>query len=224
METTFSLRGCSTRSATAREMKPWQQLDCWEQAPRPSQTTTSTWVRIPLRQPRTWSMRRDLAIRHFYNSNGLLSAFVNNVVDEVQIPGLSGGDPATWGIPSMNFASGPAGTTKNIWSSFGDLGGDGPYVVTDPTWQIVDNVSWQKGKHSLRFGFEYNRQTFNQLGNQFSRGQFSASRLPLHSIRYGTFRRRRPRRLAPRQPLSVNGRRGCGERELRAQRRRRIYR
>ena len=31
-----------------------------------------------------------------------------------------------------------------------------------------------RGKHSLRFGFEYNRQTFNQLGNQFSRGQFFA--------------------------------------------------
>jgi len=110
---------------------------------------------------------------YFYNSNGLLSAFVHNVVDEVQIPGLSGGDPSTWGVPSMNFASGPAGTTKNIWTSFGDLGGDGPYVVTDPTWQIVDNLSWQKGKHSLRLGFEYNRQTFNQLGNQFSRGQFT---------------------------------------------------
>jgi hypothetical protein len=31
-----------------------------------------------------------------------------------------------------------------------------------------------RGKHELRFGFEYNRQTFNQLGNQFSRGQFFA--------------------------------------------------
>lgn len=109
---------------------------------------------------------------YFYNSNGLLSAFTNDVVDKVKIPGLSGGDPSTWGIPSTNFSSGPAGTTKNIWTSFGDLGGDGPYVVTDPTWQIVDNVSWEKGKHSLRLGFEYNRQTFNQLGNQFSRGQF----------------------------------------------------
>lgn len=109
---------------------------------------------------------------HFYNSNGLLSAFTHDVVGEVGIPGLSSGAPSTWGVPSMNFASGPTGTTKSIWTSFGDLGGDGPYVVTDPTWQIVDNVSWEKGKHSLRMGFEYNRQTFNQLGNQFSRGQF----------------------------------------------------
>ena len=110
---------------------------------------------------------------HFFNSLGLLSAYTSNVVDSIGIPGLSGGAPATWGIPSVSFASGPTGTTKNIWSNFGDLGGDGPYVVTDPTWQIVDNVSWVIGKHSLRLGFEYNRQTFNQLGNQFSRGQFA---------------------------------------------------
>jgi hypothetical protein len=111
---------------------------------------------------------------HFFNSLGLLSAYTNDVVDAIKIPGLSGGAPSTWGIPDQAFSSGPAGTTPPIWQEIGDIGGDGPYVVTDPTWQIVDNVSWVKGKHSMRFGFEYNRQTFNQLGNQFSRGQFFA--------------------------------------------------
>jgi len=111
---------------------------------------------------------------HFFNSLGLLSAYTNNVVDSIGIPGLKGGDPATWGIPDMAFSQGPKGTTPAIWQEIGDIGGDGPYVVTDPTWQIVDNLSWVKGKHSLRFGFEYNRQTFKQLGNQFSRGQFFA--------------------------------------------------
>jgi hypothetical protein len=114
---------------------------------------------------------------NFFNSLGLLSAYTNDVVDAVKVPNLSGGFPSTWGIPAMSFANGPAGTTPNIWTSFGDLGGDGPYVVTDPTWQIVDNLSWVMGKHSWRFGFEYNRQTFNQLGNQFSRGQFSSEPL-----------------------------------------------
>lgn len=111
---------------------------------------------------------------HFFNSQGLLSAFTHDVVDEIGIPGLKGGDPATWGIPDQAFSQGPAGTTPAIWSEIGDIGGDGPYVVNDPTWQIVDNLSWIKGKHSLRVGFEYSRQTFNQLGNQFSRGQFFA--------------------------------------------------
>jgi hypothetical protein len=114
---------------------------------------------------------------HFFNSLGLLSAYTTDVVDSLGIPGLKGGAASTWGIPAVTLESGPAGTTKSNWaggssSGFGDLGGDGPYVVTDPTWEIVDNISWMRGKHSLRFGFEYNRQTFNQLGNQFSRGQF----------------------------------------------------
>ena len=111
---------------------------------------------------------------HFYNSTGLLAAFTNDVVSPLGIPGLKGGAPATWGIPDVSLNSGPTGTTKDIWSGFGDRGGDGPYVVTDPTWQIVDNLGWVRGKHSFRIGFEYNRQTFNQLGNQFSRWQFGA--------------------------------------------------
>ena len=111
---------------------------------------------------------------HFYNSLGLLSAFTHNVVDEVKIPGLSGGASSTWGIPDVSFGNAGGNPLKQIWSGFGDRGGDGPYVVTDPSWQIVDNLSWVKGKHSLRLGYEFNRQTFNQLGNQFSRGQFSA--------------------------------------------------
>jgi hypothetical protein len=115
---------------------------------------------------------------HFFNSLGLLSAYTNDVVDAAKIPGLAGGDPSTWGIPSMSFASGPnsggaAGTTPNIWSNFGDQGGDGPYVINDPTVMGVDNLSWTKGKHDFRFGFEYDYQIFNQLGNQFSRGLFS---------------------------------------------------
>jgi hypothetical protein len=118
---------------------------------------------------------------HFFNSTGLLSAFTTDVVDKLGIPGLSGGDPSTWGIPDMGFASASGtvgvgtGTTPSIWTEFGDVGGDGPYVLNDPTWQIVDNVTWVKGRHALRLGFEYNRQTFNQLGNQFSRGQFSSA-------------------------------------------------
>jgi hypothetical protein len=114
---------------------------------------------------------------HFFNSLGLLAAYTTDVVTGLGIPGLKGGDPSTWGIPDVAFNSGPTGTTKSIWGAangLGDRGGDGPYVLNDPVWQIVDNLSWMKGKHALRFGFEYNRQTFNQLGNQFSRGQFSS--------------------------------------------------
>ncbi len=102
-----------------------------------------------------------------------------DVVDRPQdIPGLNGGCSFNLGYPEhCPSVQDLRVRHKSIWSGFGDRGGDGPYVVTDPTWQIVDNVSWIRGKHSLRLGFEYNRQTFNQLGNQFSRGQFSSQPL-----------------------------------------------
>ena len=40
---------------------------------------------------------------HFFNSLGLLSAYTNDVVDAVEIPGLNGGDPSTWGIPAVSL-------------------------------------------------------------------------------------------------------------------------
>jgi Carboxypeptidase regulatory-like domain/TonB dependent receptor len=120
---------------------------------------------------------------YLYNSLAPLQAFTKNVVDTLGIPGLVGGPPAQWGIPSMSFANAPGtpglgtGSTPNLWSGFGDQGGDTPYVTQDPIWQIVDNVTWVKGKHSLRLGFEYNRQNFNEFGNQFLRGQFTSEPL-----------------------------------------------
>ncbi len=100
----------------------------------------------------------------FFNSIGTLSAFTNNAVGALGIPGLNAGGPATWGIPNISL-------NGDIFSGIGDST-DGPYVITDNTVQAVDNLSWIKGKHTIRFGFEYTRQNFNQVGNQFSRGNF----------------------------------------------------
>jgi Carboxypeptidase regulatory-like domain len=101
----------------------------------------------------------------FFNSLGTLSAFSNNVVAEIGIPGQNPGDPVTWGIPNVGFS----GTG---FTAIGDAN-DGPFANDNNTLQFVDKVSWLRGKHSLAFGFEYNRQNYNQIGNQFSRGLFS---------------------------------------------------
>ena len=102
---------------------------------------------------------------NFYNSLGLYSQGVNDAVSKVGIPGLQPGIPATWGIPAVGF-------TGDIYSGIGDSS-DGPYVTKDPNISINDNVNWLRGKHSFSFGFQYERQTFNELGNQFSRGSFT---------------------------------------------------
>ena len=112
-----------------------------------------------------------------FNSIGTLSAFNTNVVQALNVPGLQPGDPATWGIPAISL-------NGDGFSGIGD-NTDGPYVIKNNSLQAVDNVSWIKGKHTIRFGFEYTRQNFDQVGNQFSRGNFvfqpNATQSPTHT-------------------------------------------
>jgi hypothetical protein len=98
----------------------------------------------------------------FFNSAGRELAFVRNVVQELGIPGLNAGDPVTWGIPAVGFTR---------YSGFGD-DSEGPYANDNGALQVVDNISWIRGKHALRFGGEIRRDRYNQVGNQFARGSF----------------------------------------------------
>ena len=78
------------------------------------------------------------------------------------IPGLNGGEPVTWGIPSISLQN---------YSGFGD-DSEGPYANDNNSMEFVDNFSWIHGKHSFRFGGEIRRDRYNQVGNQFARGSF----------------------------------------------------
>ena len=98
----------------------------------------------------------------FFNSAGRELAFKRDVVTELGIPGLKGGDPVTWGIPSVAVTN---------YSGFGD-DSEGPYANNNHSLQFVDNFSWIRGKHSFRFGGEIRRDEYNQVGNQFARGSF----------------------------------------------------
>src|SRR3989441_10111916 len=101
----------------------------------------------------------------FYNFIGTLLAFDTDVVSAVGIPGQKSVAPVTWGIPAVTFS----GTG---FQPLGD-GTEGPYGSDNHTLELVDKLSWIHGKHTFRFGFEYNRQNYNEVGNQFTRGQFS---------------------------------------------------
>ncbi len=102
----------------------------------------------------------------FFNSLGTLSAGTKDIVSAIGIPGQNPGAPLTWGVPNVVF-SGFGGLT-----AIGDAN-DGPFRNDNNTLQFVDKLSWIHGKHAFDFGFEYDRQNFNQLGNQFSRGVFT---------------------------------------------------
>jgi len=104
----------------------------------------------------------------FYNSVGTLLAFQRNVVDELGIPGLKGGDPVSWGIPSISIAN---------YNGIGD-GTDGPFENKNSTLQFLNNTSVTRGKHAFRFGGEIRKDQFNQVGNQYGRGSFTFSTTP----------------------------------------------
>jgi Carboxypeptidase regulatory-like domain len=101
----------------------------------------------------------------FYNSIGTLLAFDTDVVSDISIPGQKSGAPVTWGIPFV-------GLSGTGFTGIGDST-EGPYANDNNTLQFVEKLSWIRGKHAFAFGFEYNRQNYNQVGNQFSRGSFT---------------------------------------------------
>ena len=109
----------------------------------------------------------------FYNSVGTLLAFQRNVVDELAIPGLAGGDPVSWGIPSVGITN---------YQGIGDST-DGPFENKNSTLQFLNNTSITRGKHSFRFGGEIRRDQFNQVGNQFGRGSFGFTKTPTQDPR-----------------------------------------
>jgi hypothetical protein len=90
--------------------------------------------------------------------------------------------PQFWGIPVI---------TINNFSQAADPQ-NGPYIAWDTTIHYSDNFSWNIGKHSLKFGADYQRIRFNVTGNDYARGGFSftgtytdqanTSPLPLNSM------------------------------------------
>ncbi len=95
-----------------------------------------------------------------FNSTGRELAFLRDVNGELKLPGLPSPPPDAWGIPEVGITG---------FSGFGDST-EGPYVNHNHMFQWVDNLSWIRGKHSLRFGAEIRRDRYNQIGNQFPRG------------------------------------------------------
>lgn len=98
----------------------------------------------------------------FYNTTGPQLAFTRDVVGALGIRGLASGPPVQWGIP---------GIVMQGYSGFGNSS-EGPYENDNSAMQFINNLSWIRGKHSFKFGGEVRRDAYNQVGNQFARGEF----------------------------------------------------
>ncbi len=90
---------------------------------------------------------------------------LQNTTNVIQQLGIGAFNPpqGSWGIPNITLTS---------LSSFGTPT-SGPWVLKDHTFQVVDDVSWIHGHHTIKFGAEIGRYQFNQAGNQDMRGQFT---------------------------------------------------
>ncbi len=99
----------------------------------------------------------------FYNTTGPELAFNRDVVGELGIPGLASGPPVQWGIPNVSLG---------VYSGFGN-DSEGPYENDNYSLQWINNTSITRGKHTLKFGAEVRRDAYDQVGNQFARGQFT---------------------------------------------------
>jgi hypothetical protein len=99
----------------------------------------------------------------FYNTTGPELAFSRDVVSELAIPGLKGGPEVQWGIPGISI---------NNYSFFGN-DSEGPYENNNSALQFINNMSIIRGKHTIKVGGEIRRDAYNQVGNQFARGQFT---------------------------------------------------
>ncbi len=102
-------------------------------------------------------------LNQFKNIIGQELGGIKNVVEDVGIP-MKYPDPDTWGIPTMRDMIGMQGSIGN--------GTNGPFRIQDKIFQVMENFSWIKGKHSIKMGGEYRYDIYDQIGNEFGRPVF----------------------------------------------------
>jgi hypothetical protein len=85
-------------------------------------------------------------------------------------------DPNTIGL---NFGTGKLGLPEFDFTNIENLGATGfsvPRGRTSETFQILDNFTWLKGRHTLKFGGEFRRAAISNFNDNLERGiyQFTA--------------------------------------------------
>ncbi len=116
----------------------------------------------------------------FDNDRASFYNFRRDVTTELAIPGLVPPIQAAWGSPQVSFSG------NNVVAGWGETT-EAPFVLRNRTYQLLDNLSWIKGKHTFKMGLEIASRRFNQIGNQFPRGFFDfPSRYTADPARLGT--------------------------------------
>lgn len=88
-------------------------------------------------------------------------------LDTLKIPGTNGSDPLQGGEPAFQFASGTL-------SPLGNPNTGNPFLFRDNQYDANANLTWNKGRHSVRAGIEYDHTQLNHFQPQG--GQFQTAR------------------------------------------------
>ena len=124
--------------------------------------TTTTGYDIPLGYVRSFgklvnNFRFDFNRSSISTNN--LYAFVNNITGDLGITGVSQ-NPFAWGLPNLSF------------THYGGINDTLPVNDRNQTWTFSDNMIWNHGKHTVRWGGDFRRIQLNTQTDSNPRGSF----------------------------------------------------
>ena len=103
------------------------------------------------------------AVNRFVSQNIQTRANSANIVGGLGIPGVDTSIPLFWGVPFFQISG---------FDSIGECN-DCPFVNWNTSFNVTDGFSWNKGRHQVKFGGDYRRQRYNEIGAVVPRGRFT---------------------------------------------------
>ena len=104
-----------------------------------------------------------LSVSRLAMSHTTESANTNDIVSQLGIQGIGFGGPGAWGAPWFNVQG---------YSGMGDTYAATPMKAWDTIIEGRDVLSWQKGRHGLKFGGSYRRYIWPMWGFFQNRGYY----------------------------------------------------
>lgn len=117
---------------------------------------------VPVSYARSWGKLTNIARADFNRSRTRtqnLYAFAQNVTGDLGITGVSQ-NPFDWGLPNLSF------------TNFGSLQDVSPQLLRNQTLTFSDNMIWNHGKHTWRWGGDFRRIQINTQADSNARGSF----------------------------------------------------
>jgi len=130
--------------------------------PRVGGNTSVRSFDVPASYARSWGRLSNIVRADFNRSRTRtenLYAFLQDITGTLGITGVSD-NPFDWGLPSLSF------------TNFASLQDVNPQLLRNQTLSFSDNVIWNHGKHTWRWGGDFRRIQINTETDSNARGSF----------------------------------------------------